>query len=1143
MDLWQYTQNVSNYTLHHPIADLTRNSCNKFFVYAGNLELNILASQSVAWQYWAQGCLTGTLNLRPTLFRPSRPSAPTTETTTLTSSIVRFTAPLSDGGSPIETYSLQYSSTDWATWETFTSTLSTTATAFDVTGLAHSTNYKFRIIAANSVGASIPSATSPAIRTLSPSVPTAPTIGAASLVGTNSVTVSFSGSADNGGAAIESYTVTSSPDSIKGYAIGSGSGTATLTGLRAGVTYTFSARAGNSVGLSSASISVTKKVPLTPVLGTWPNISKNKSDAPFLLTPPSESYTAAGTFGYTSSNSGIVSISGETVTVVQSGSAVITATFYPTDTDTYFSGVTKTMTISVSAASNAITFGAIASRAVNSGGFNLAATTLGGTVTYSSATSASICTVTNGGAVSMFAPGTCVITASSLGNANFGAASDVTQNLVITAAPPGAPTLTSVSVGGTDAGVTTSGYATLQFTANTENGGLITSYVLTATPTTGSPITKTHTAGAGTRTDSITGLSLGVAYTFSVTAYNGGTTGGGTSPVSNSLVKTPAANPNAPTDLRVTSGDTTLTANWTPPVSLGGGTWDSYRVFIKRSSDAAFSDTPTAEINTQATSTYQFTGLTNGVAYDVKIWVKTTTVTTELLANTAAVYLIPATVPAAPRLAISQTDSTTVVASWTSNGDGGSALTGYTLTLSSGACSYSFVPGTTSYSCTITGLTAGSTVTATLVAINGVGNSSSSSASVNYVTVVGAPTSVVATNGDGQVSLAFAINNGGDAIVSFDYSIDGLSYSPLSATSSPVTIRGLTNDVAYNLYLRAKGATYGNGPSSSVIAVLPHLSVASFQTVVTPSYLKAVVFPAISHSLDEYVCTRGEYQFVRSGAGKESATVMSAIFTLFINGALIESATSTSMKISFKKSELLQASTISCSVIISQEEVTNEFRSLDNPLFKEIAKSKKDSFDAAATSYQVARDAAYALRVEGDPVSITTWRRSIDTALSNRKIAEDIATAIYVKALEEERISLFVAAPDVKKPTVQVVTKDPEKVNVQPTSVMRKVGTIYFANGTYFVNNASRRTIAAIAAQISLSDSKLILSYGHTDSNGGVNNSLLSKNRARAVAALLKSSVSGKKIVTGWYAATKPISTGTSKANLAKNRRVEIYVK
>ena len=35
----------------------------------------------------------------------------------------------------------------------------------------------------------------------------------------------------------------------------------------------------------------------------------------------------------------------------------------------------------------------------------------------------------------------------------------------------------------------------------------------------------------------------------------------------------------------------------------------------------------------------------------------------------------------------------------------------------------------------------------------------------------------------------------------------------------------------------------------------------------------------------------------------------------------------------------------------------------------------------------------------------------------------------------------------------------------------------------------------------------------------------------------------GQKIVTGWYASSKPVATGNSKAALAKNRRVEIYIK
>ena len=64
-----------------------------------------------------------------------------------------------------------------------------------------------------------------------------------------------------------------------------------------------------------------------------------------------------------------------------------------------------------------------------------------------------------------------------------------------------------------------------------------------------------------------------------------------------------------------------------------------------------------------------------------------------------------------------------------------------------------------------------------------------------------------------------------------------------------------------------------------------------------------------------------------------------------------------------------------------------------------------------------------------------------------------------------------------------------------------------------------------------------------TTTQPGTNNTLLSQNRAKAVAKLLRSLLPGQKIVTGWYASSKPVATGTSKAALAQNRRVEIYVK
>ena len=277
--------------------------------------------------------------------------------------------------------------------------------------------------------------------------------------------------------------------------------------------------------------------------------------------------------------------------------------------------------------------------------------------------------------------------------------------------------------------------------------------------------------------------------------------------------------------------------------------------------------------------------------------------------------------------------------------------------------------------------------------------------------------------------------------------------------------------------------------------------------------------------------------------GAESTSLTSAVFTLFINGVLIESTTSTSLSISFDKIDQIEDSTIYCSVTISQEGITQQFKSLDNSLTRVITQGKKDAFAIAAADYQVARDAAYALRIQGNVESTLVWRKSLDVALAKRAIAEDSATATYAKSLEEAGISLFIAAPEVKKPDPKVDPKEPEKPNVQPTSVMRKVGTIYFANGTYFINDASRKSLLAIAKKISAGSAKMILSYGHTDSTKGVDNIVLSKNRARAVAAVLRQMLSGKKIVTGWYASTKPISTGSSKADLAKNRRVEIYIK
>jgi peptidoglycan-associated lipoprotein len=108
---------------------------------------------------------------------------------------------------------------------------------------------------------------------------------------------------------------------------------------------------------------------------------------------------------------------------------------------------------------------------------------------------------------------------------------------------------------------------------------------------------------------------------------------------------------------------------------------------------------------------------------------------------------------------------------------------------------------------------------------------------------------------------------------------------------------------------------------------------------------------------------------------------------------------------------------------------------------------------------------------------------------------------------------------------------------------MEKVGTVYMASGSYSLNDATKLTLKAIALKINASGAKSILVYGHTDNRGGVNNTVLSQNRAKAVANYLRPLLTVKKISIGWYASRKPLNTGSSASALAQNRRVEIYTK
>ena len=203
------------------------------------------------------------------------------------------------------------------------------------------------------------------------------------------------------------------------------------------------------------------------------------------------------------------------------------------------------------------------------------------------------------------------------------------------------------------------------------------------------------------------------------------------------------------------------------------------------------------------------------------------------------------TTPGAPTDVTATAGDAQANLAWTApSSDGGSALTGYTVTSSPSGITKTVEPGATST--TITGLTNNSAYTFTVKATNAIGDSPASTPS-NQVTPLaptsapGAPTDVTATAGDAQANLAWTApsSDGGSALTGYTVTS---SPSGITKTVEPgatsTTITGLINNTAYTFTVKATNAigdspasTPSNqvtplapGPSQSCIAAQAHLS-------------------------------------------------------------------------------------------------------------------------------------------------------------------------------------------------------------------------------------------------------------------------------------------------------------------------------
>ena len=289
-----------------------------------------------------------------------------------------------------------------------------------------------------------------------------------------------------------------------------------------------------------------------------------------------------------------------------------------------------------------------------------------------------------------------------------------------------------------------------------------------------------------------------------------------------------ASKPDAPTSVVGTAGNAQVSLVWSAPASNGGASITDYVIQYSSSTGTTWS---TFADGTSTATTATVTGLTNGSSYIFKVAAINSAGTGNYSSASSSVQLVGA--PGAPTSVVGTTGDAQVSLVWSApSSNGGASITDYVIQYSSdsGSTWFTFADGTSSTTtATVTGLTNGSSYLFKVAAVNSAGTGTYSSASSSVlVGTPGAPTSVVGTTGDAQVSLVWSApsSNGGasitDYVVQFS-SNSGTSWSTFAdgtSTATTATVTGLTNGSSYVFKVAAVNSAGTGAYSSSSSSVL-----------------------------------------------------------------------------------------------------------------------------------------------------------------------------------------------------------------------------------------------------------------------------------------------------------------------------------
>ena len=226
---------------------------------------------------------------------------------------------------------------------------------------------------------------------------------------------------------------------------------------------------------------------------------------------------------------------------------------------------------------------------------------------------------------------------------------------------PGSPTSVSASAA--------NGAVTLNWTAPSPRLEL-TQYEIEIV---GGGETRTVSAGAGVTSTTISGLTNGQSYAFSMRSVNRVGESSATSPVT----ATPSTLPQPPASIVAEPSQGAIAVTWTPPSSDGGSTILDYQVLVHDAGDDPATDPAVASTTaTQLSALFTTSqGLNNGQAYDIRIYSRNSNGSSVTAVTTTGV--VPGR-PSVPRTVTAVGRAGSAIVTWASPlSDGGAPILSY----------------------------------------------------------------------------------------------------------------------------------------------------------------------------------------------------------------------------------------------------------------------------------------------------------------------------------------------------------------------------------------------------------------------------------------------------------------------------------